>query len=120
MSTIKVKIYYYARLDSMSENVWSDILVFGKVTKKIMERWHVLIYEFEDIKDDDSTTDEYLDSVYSKFNSNDKNPLSIFNSPTRQKIIKELQTHTSMSIGDIVEVDGTMYVVNQFGFKKIE
>jgi hypothetical protein len=35
-------------------------------------------------------------------------------------LLSETRTHTSLSVGDEVEIDGQVYIVADFGFKKIE
>lgn len=118
---ISVKIYYYSKFRSIPPHIFSEIASFGHVTKELMEKYHVLVYEYEDTV---PTTDfyplEYIDRIYTKFNKYEENPLSGLVSSTNQKRIEDLDTHTSMSIGDIIQLDQDMYTVTQFNFVKIE
>lgn len=62
----------------------------------------------------DSDPYEYLESLFSKFNSED-NPL--YASADHQNTYND--THSSMSIGDIVSYQNELYVVAGRGFRKI-
>jgi hypothetical protein len=35
-------------------------------------------------------------------------------------LLSETRTHTSLSVGDEIEIDGQVYICADFGFKKIE
>lgn len=68
--------------------------------------------EFEIAKHD---VDLFLEVVYRVTNTYSGNLWEIIEpklSPTR--------THTALSVGDEVEIDGQVYVVADFGFEKIE
>jgi hypothetical protein len=56
---------------------------------------------------------EYLESLFRLFNSED-NPLVQVG-----ELIQECQTHTSMSVGDVISYDGEFYLVMGIGFKLI-
>lgn len=55
----------------------------------------------------------YLEKIFQKFNSNE-NPL------IGSKLIREKVKHTSMSVGDVIELNNIMYVVTFCGFKEIK
>jgi hypothetical protein len=37
-----------------------------------------------------------------------------------QPLLSDLRTHTSISVGDEIEIDGQVYICADFGFEKIE
>jgi len=91
---------------------------------------HTKVFEGVINNDDDQ------EDVFSAFNNYDTNPLSIANETNKvcfvkDKLVtgKEFQEamknkkvecmHTSMSVGDIVSVDGTAYLCQDFGWKKL-
>ena len=81
---------------------------------------------------------EYQEHVFNAFNDNYLNPLSIYNTTNKvcllddgqavtgkdfQQAMKEGKVscgHTSMSVGDIVSVDGTAYLCQDFGWKQLK
>jgi hypothetical protein len=58
---------------------------------------------------------EFLENIFRTFNSED-NPL---NDQVIQKKIRELKSHTSMSVGDVVLVNNVYYYVGCTGFGKL-
>jgi hypothetical protein len=72
--------------------------------------------EFEtEFKIAEADVDQFLNVVYRVTNTYSGNLWEIIQpklSPTR--------THTSLSIGDEVEIDGRVYIVADLGFEKIE
>ena len=80
---------------------------------------------------------ENQEHVYNAFNDNYLNPLSMYNTTNKvclldngesvtgeefQKAMKENKVscgHTSMSVGDIVLVDGTVYLCQDIGWKEL-
>ena len=80
---------------------------------------------------------ENQEHVYNAFNDNYLNPLSMYNTTNKvclldngesvtgeefQKAMKEKKVscgHTSMSVGDIVSVDGTVYLCQDIGWKEL-
>lgn len=68
------------------------------------------IGEIEDIN-------ESLEEIYRKYNLSSLNPYS--NDPG-QKILRNLNVrHTSMMMGDIIEIDNTYYLVVSTGFLQV-
>ena len=60
-----------------------------------------------------------LDYLYGKYNNYVSNPYSNSNDKG-QIIIKKLKVrHTSMMVGDIIEIDNTYYMVSSEGFIKV-
>lgn len=82
--------------------------------------------------------DENEETVFSSFNHYDTNPLSVTNTDNKVCILEngdvvtgqEFQQamkdgkagcgHTSMSVGDIVSVDGAVYLCQDFGWKQLK
>jgi len=102
---------------------------YGKYTNDF-SKTHTKVYEGVIKNDEDQET------VFSAFNGYDTNPLSIANKTNKVCIVndklvtgKEFQEamkndevecgHTSMSVGDIVSVDGVNYLCQDFGWKSL-
>lgn len=109
-----IRIYYPCH----SKNITHDFLIKTMITPNIkiedLDKYYECIYSYEtEIKK--KCINEYLENIFEKFNS-EENPLS---TPEYQDKIKSLLTHTSMSVGDVVQIDDSYYVVSVIGFKKL-
>jgi len=97
---VKMKVYYCDDIDYMLRPRTPSIEQFKK-------HWHKLPFDLEG---------ETFDDIYCKLN--------MLNLPSEQmKALRELAKkvkHTSMSVGDIIEVDGTFYMCDIVGWRKIE
>ena len=62
----------------------------------------------------DSNRDEFLNVVYRCTNLYNGNLWEI-----NQPLLSETRTHTALSVGDQIEIDGTAYLVADFGFEKV-
>lgn len=72
--------------------------------------------EFEtEFKIAEADVDQFLNVVYRVTNIYSGNLWDII-----QPKLSETRTHTALSIGDEVEIDGQVYIVADFGFEKIE
>ena len=72
--------------------------------------------EFEtEFKIEESDVNKFLEVVYHTTNTYSGNLWEII-----QPLLSETRTHTSLSVGDEVEIDGVGYVCADFGFEKIE
>ena len=72
----------------------------------------------EIVKKDITKREEILEGLFNKYNMYATNPYSNENDPG-QKTLKRLKIrHTSMMIGDIIEIDNTYYIVATDGFLK--
>ena len=72
--------------------------------------------EFEtEFKIEESDIDKFLEVVYHTTNTYSGNLWEII-----QPLLSETRTHTSLSVGDEVEIDGQVYICADFGFEKIE
>lgn len=80
------------------------------------ENCSVLVYTEQFEKESKTKLLDFLENIFAKFNDYNTNPLSFENSPENQQKIKELKTHTSMSIDDIVQINDKMFKVDITGF----
>jgi len=72
--------------------------------------------EFEtEFKIDESNVDKFLGVVYQQTNLYGGNLWKII-----EPKLSATRTHTSLSIGDEIEIDGQVYIVADCGFEKIE
>jgi len=71
--------------------------------------------EFEtEFKIEEFDVDKFLEVVYHTTNTYSGNLWEII-----QPLLSETRTHTALSVGDEVEIDGVGYVCADFGFEKI-
>ena len=93
--TDNVRILYYRR-----EAVLSDFnILLGKVNADLMNKTHVEVYKAR-LEYPEQAPLGFLNDLFEKFNGND-NPLS--NAESQEMIVKN-GLHTSMSVGDVVEL----------------
>lgn len=72
--------------------------------------------DFEtDFKIAEADVDQFLNVVYRVTNTYSGELWKII-----EPKLSDIRTHTSLSVGDEVEIDGQVYVVADFGFEKIE
>lgn len=72
--------------------------------------------EFEtEFKIAEADVDQFLNVVYRVTNTYSGNLWDII-----QPQLAENRTHTALSVGDEIEIDGQVYIVADFGFEKIE
>lgn len=72
--------------------------------------------EFEtEFKIQPHDVDQFLNVVYRVTNTYSGNLWDII-----QPLLSETRTHTAISIGDEIEIDGQVYICADFGFEKIE
>ena len=72
--------------------------------------------EFEtEFKIDESNVDKFLGVVYHNTNTYSGNLWQII-----EPLLSKTRTHTSISIGDEIEIDGQVYICANSGFEKIE
>ena len=63
----------------------------------------------------DENKDQFFGVVYQQTNTYAGNLWNII-----QPLLSETRTHTAISIGDEIEIDGQVYICADFGFEKIE
>lgn len=72
--------------------------------------------EFEtEFKVEESDVNKFLEVVYHNTNTYSGNLWQII-----EPKLSATRTHTSISIGDEIEIDGQVYICADFGFEKIE
>jgi hypothetical protein len=72
--------------------------------------------EFEtEFKIVEADVDQFLEVVYRTTNTYSGNLWQII-----EPLLSETRTHTSISVGDEIEIDGQVYICADFGFEKIE
>lgn len=72
--------------------------------------------EFEtEFKVEESNVNKFLEVVYHNTNTYSGNLWQII-----EPKLSATRTHTSISIGDEIEIDGQVYICADFGFEKIE
>uniref|UniRef100_A0A6C0C9X1 Uncharacterized protein n=1 Tax=viral metagenome TaxID=1070528 RepID=A0A6C0C9X1_9ZZZZ len=109
-----IKIYYYT--DAVATLPFAFNIIFsGNVDPRLLEneKYYSNVHTFTKNVGDD--VNKFLDDLFAIYNS-DQNPLSTV---AMQKYIQEKNTHTSMSVGDVIYIDGIPYSVSGFGFKKM-
>lgn len=110
-----IKIYYSCFINgakSDQEFILNKFLSPTKVTRKQFKDYYRLIYEKNDTV---TEIDQYLNSLFELFNS-EHNPLC---RQKYQNLIKNLNSHTTMGVGDVVRINDQYYIVASFGFEKI-
>jgi len=112
MAESNVTIFYPAK-SKMTENKFALIMLGMHVPTKGDLASYITVDQFKAKIDD---TRSYLESLFQKYNSKE-NPLSC---KEKQKLIRESNSYTSMSVGSIVKINDEYWVVKGFGWEKIE
>ena len=113
MAESDVTILYPCRT-KMSDSQFGCIMIgFQTPTKEDLTKY-VTVDRFKTVVGDDVM--EYLESLFVRYNDPQQNPLS---SKEKQKVIKENQTYTSMSVGSIVKINDDHWIAAGFGWKKL-
>ena len=108
-----INIYYPSHSKNIEMSALTRIIM-AKIEVSDLNKYYECIYSYtSNIQVND--IDIYLEHIFELFNS-DNNPLS---APKYQTIIKNLKAHTSMSVGDVIQVDDNYYVVDGLGFKEL-
>jgi hypothetical protein len=77
---------------------------------------YISFVEFEtEFKIAEADVDQFLNVVYRVTNTYSGNLWDII-----EPKLSAFRTHTALSIGDEIEIDGQVYIVADFGFEKIE
>jgi hypothetical protein len=77
---------------------------------------YISFVEFEtEFKIAEADVDQFLNVVYRVTNTYSGNLWDII-----EPKLSVFRTHTALSIGDEIEIDGQVYIVADFGFEKIE
>ncbi len=91
-----VRVLYYRR------GVSADMMLLGHINKEDLAKTHKEVYITKEEIPEDRI--QLLESYFSKFNSYETNPISYQNDKNKQKFISENKLHTSMSVGDVIEI----------------
>ena len=116
---MKIEIFY----QKMRVKNWSLTIISNKEypVKEDIEKYYKLIQlpiDFWDANLDEIEDDTLLENIFLMMNNYDENPLS---NSKMQKWLKENNiSHTSMSPGDIVSIDGRYYICDVIGWKKMD
>jgi len=123
---MEVKILYWKDIQSMVDVQYEHKLPTTKQQIKddyaIVKEYDIPDVEVKTYGDWFEITDELgsvvtPDTFFEIFNMDDSNPLA---TPEGQKFIRDSGVkHTSMSCGDIVSVDDSLYVCIDVGWRKI-
>lgn len=115
MTDYDMRILYYK-----TENDALFRIMMGKVDLEKLSETHVEVFRSKWILPVYLDRRDLLEQIFRLFNSDDSNPLS---SEDCQKTIAENKLHTSMSVGDVVEItcDGIteIWVCKSVGWKRI-
>ena len=122
MTLKNITVYYQKEFNPYAKYTDDQLKNFSKTHTKVFEGTITNVHNEED--------------VFSTFNHDNENPLSYTNDKDRVCLIgddaagtgKDFQKamrlglvdchHTSMSVGDIVVIDGAAYLCQDFGWKK--
>lgn len=125
---MNIKIYYYKSSHTDPYNDW-DMKTYKKIypTKQDLKTGYVLLpipSSHWNQFDLPTTKKNVPDALFHIMNQYTTNPMArkSANDPQGDKMqqwIRDHHTHTSMSVGDVVIVDGTMYVCDTMGWKEI-
>jgi hypothetical protein len=109
---MEIIIYYYK-----SPNV--SLMLYGDVKKEEMNKTHVEVYrDIVEFPINFSILDA-LEDLFCRFNDYETNPLSYDHSPKKQEFIKHNSLHTSMSVGDAVQINNEIWACKMQGWEKI-
>lgn len=98
---MKVKVYYWNR------EFGKDALLGATPTREEFERYYMQMCEFEDDRGDITPED-----IFEVLNTNEM----------LQEVIQPkaaIVGHTSMSVGDILEINGEFYICRYVGWERI-
>jgi len=77
---------------------------------------YISFVEFEtEFQIDESNVDKFLEVVYHNTNTYSGNLWEVI-----EPKLSAFRTHTAISVGDEIEIDGQVYICADFGFEKIE
>jgi hypothetical protein len=111
-----IKIMYY-NVDN-STNV--DIMIHGNVDSMMLSKTHMEVYREENVKIPEKRN-ELLEGLFGRFNGVDSPMLSL----NKQRFIRKYRLHTSISVGDVVEIsiigcNKELWVCKMIGWNKLK
>lgn len=119
--TNKMEIYYYCLHKNTPQDFIANLFFnqSQKITKDEFTKYYVKVFEtnvpLSQNLNDEKSKNRYLQSLFEIFNS-EENPLAF---EKYQKIIRENNSHTSMSVGDMIKLNDILYRVSGFGFTEV-
>jgi hypothetical protein len=113
----QIKIHYICDYGSLPKDALCRILAQGKTSKEDLSQYSKCVWE-EKVNQADMNHDvtSILEGIFQLFNSAE-NPLAMSN---KQQFIRDNKIHTSMSVGDIVQIDDVYWVVSGCGFQRMD
>lgn len=119
MTDQKLKVHYIRDYNAIPKNVLIRTLLLGKTERSDLNVYTDCVWE-ETINIPKHLSDiDFLDEIYNKFNSFSDNPLGASKNPAKQEYLKDKRLHTSMSVGDVVQIDDKYWVIRGSGFAQI-
>ena len=109
IETINTKIFY------LKKEYIQLMIDTDKIDKTTVSMTHVEVPSTMKINNKCPNTD-VLEWIFFVYNDDSKNPLV---TKENQAFIKNSGLHTSMSTGDIIEINGDMYVCKNIGWRKL-
>lgn len=111
-----IYIYYLCKKNNITDDKFINISLLGNVMKKDLDKYYECIYSYSFSKlENEIDIHAELEYLFKLLNSKD-NPLY---SIKYQRKIKAMQTHTCMSVGDVIKIDNIYYIVNGDGFDQL-
>lgn len=113
---IRIQIYYWNR---QHVNFLKDTT---GITVENLNKTHVKVPTFDSRYtcigfDPMLDINTMLEDLFCKYNHEDKNPLGSVNG---QKFVRENKTHTSMSVGDVIQVNEKYFVCEDDCWRDLE
>lgn len=106
MITILIRIYYGLQLGEKPRDM-----------QDFFERWRCVWSQEDLLRSHEATAEHLCERYWATFNQ-DPNPLLSESDKLTLRILKV--KHMSMSMGDVIEVDGRMYWAASVGFEKLD
>ena len=122
----KVKLFYASLPHPQELNlggIYDEVYGYKKrrgtspitIPKNVFQKYWSQVPIKERIKRTISLNDE-LERLFMKYNLDAINPLA---TPKGQEIVKSIHKHTSMSVGDVIQIGKSKRIVANRGFKKL-
>lgn len=104
--------------DRIHLNKYNSVLQFS-LDKNLFSKWWYLINSEDFDEKSIQYVDNYkiLNNIFYRYNNYNTNPLS--SNEGQNKIKNSPVQHTSMSVGDIIQINKKYYIVSNFGFKEV-
>jgi hypothetical protein len=113
---VTVAVFYMKRSFDEKTQTRNERIVdiqFGMITPTFTD----LMENYEIVWKGERTDVTCPDDIFAIFNGPDSgrdNPLA---TPIQQEVIRQRKLHTSMMVGDMVDIDGTLFLCSNTGWK---